>query len=118
MNAHQLDLFAPPPRAPWKPEDDRQGWDDHFLARLAERPLTACYPGLTGSCCQRLVERGYATREDAGFMDPEAGNIADDIRATKAFKAHVRDYWKDPFPQFTYTITDAGRAAAEALEAA
>lgn len=112
----QLDLFAPAPGPapkPWSREDDYPGWEARYLADLAEGPRTACYPGFAGAICQRLVTRGYATREAAGFMDPEAMNISAEIRSTKAFKAHVRAYWKDPSPMFRYSITPAGLAAME-----
>lgn len=110
----QLDLFAPPPapsRKPWSPEDDYPGWEARYLADLAERPLTACYPGFAGAMLERLAAKGHAIREDAGFMDPEAMNISAEIQATKAFKTRVRAYWRDPSPMFRYAITPAGLAA-------
>lgn len=106
-----FDLMEPP-RAPWKPEDDYPGWQARFLRELAERPCVACYPGFTGAMHEALVERGHATREPAGFMEPGPyveGMFLGDKRATpKSYERWCRQ--QKPHPQFRYEITEAGRA--------
>lgn len=94
-------------------EQDR-GWEQRALLGLLATPALCCFHGFMGAVHERLVRKGLATREDAGYMDPLRG-VSEEIQATKKFKAHVRGYLKDPFPQFTYTITEAGVATAEAI---
>lgn len=104
----QLDLFAPPPRDVMAGQS--AGWERRYLAELADGPTVCCFPGWAGHHHQALVDQGLAAREDAGFLDPIAG-VCPDIQATAKFKAHVREYWKAPHPQYRYSITDAGRSA-------
>lgn len=106
----QLDLFAPAAQVYVPPSDaeDRLGWEHRCLSDLAAGPRTYCFPGFMGAVCERLVEKGFATRASAGFMDPVARVHTPSYSPAK-LKRYVRDYWKDPFPQFTYTITPAGR---------
>lgn len=106
----QLDLFAvptPPPRIPRTEAEEALAWERRLLTDMLAAPVVACFPGFTGAICERLVEKGLAVSEPAGFLDPEAC-VADEIGATRSFKAHVREYWKDPHPQFRYSITAAG----------
>jgi hypothetical protein len=59
MPVDLLDLMDPP---------DLAGWEERALADMAAGPLTYCYLGFMGSICERLVARGMAVSEDAGFM--------------------------------------------------
>jgi hypothetical protein len=110
-----FEAFAPALRKPWSMEDDYPGWQARFLRELADAPIVACYPGLTGFHLEALAERGQATREDAGFMEPipyVEGMFLGDKRATPASYAR----WVaslEPRPQYRYAITEAGRAALE-----
>ena len=107
----QLDLFkaaapAYDPAAESRREAD--AWCPHVLQNLAWSPVTYCFPGFMGAVCERLVERGLATKVDAGNMPPPA------FVAGAGFKseAELRRWFRQsgPHPQFTYTITKAGFA--------
>lgn len=112
----QLDLFvAPAPPRWWLGEGEeiraeRLGWERRLLSDLAAGPRTYCYPGFTGAICERLVSKGHASREDAGEM-PMPEFWPDTSRGRKEWKA------RGPHPQFTYTITESGRAILAAQEA-
>ena len=108
----QLDLFAPPPPKAWRPEDMNPGWEARFLRELADAPILACYPGFTGARLEALVERGHATREDAGFLEHTPyveGMLLGDKKATpESYARWCRE--REPIPQFRYAITEAGQA--------
>lgn len=116
----QADLFETlePPRAACTPEDDLPAWEARFLRELAERPCVACYPGWTGAMHETLVERGHASREDAGLLEPlpyVEGIQMDGKPATLAqYERWCRQL--EPTPQYRYAITEAGRAILSALE--
>ena len=101
----QLDLFAERPRSPTDHLDD---WAPRLLADMADGPIVACFPGYTGAMLERLVERGLAVREDAGFMDP-LRCLAPGLMTPAKLRAYERDYWKDPAPQFRYSLAPHAR---------
>lgn len=104
----QLDLF-PPPAAPLVTtppdfngsEKERLGWERRALSDMAERPLVCCYPGFMGAVCERLVAKGLATKEPAGFLPPP------DLPPKKLKQMRWRS---EDYPQFRYAPTIAGRA--------
>jgi len=114
----QLDLFAPPPRAPWKPEDDNTAWEARFLRELNNEPAVSPCDGMTGCRLEALVARGHASRETSGFMRPLAYDERYAPANPKALKEYIagfksveRELRNHPVPLYRYTITDAGRAA-------
>jgi len=70
-------------------------------------PVVACYPGFMGAMCERLLEKGLVVREDAGFLEPQdpTGMLMDGKVCTPAMaRRWLADYWRDPFPQFRYSL--------------
>ena len=106
----QADLFEAPQSVftgYWNTEADHAGWERRLLSDMAAAPIVACHPGFTGAMLERLVAKGLAVRESAGFMemrDPtgmmDAGKIISAAKAT----AMLREYWREPFPQFRYSL--------------
>lgn len=68
----QLDLFAvkADPIDFNGSEADRLGWERRALSDMEQGPLVCCYPGFMGAVCERLVAKGLATKEPAGFLPP------------------------------------------------
>lgn len=102
----QLDLFTQPllpsRAAPREDDSDHLGWERRALEDLTAEPLVYCFPGFMGTVCERLVSKGLATREPAGFLDPPAGMTARQLNKWG---------WKsEDHPRFRYTLTAAGRA--------
>ena len=80
-------------------------WQERLLAELGEGDLVFCYPGLMGSVCEQLVERGLASREAVG-KQPKPVWWPEGTKANKDWQGRAGD-------QFRYSITDLGRAALE-----
>lgn len=100
----QPDLFS---YAPPSEDQERLGWEERMLNDLQSAPIEACFPGFTGSILERLVTRGLALREDAGFMiplDPMTGMIDDKPCTPEKAKRFLADYWKSPCPKYRYTL--------------
>ncbi len=88
-----------------KPAD--WGWERRALIDLLDGPRTYCFPGFMGAVHERLVRRGYAVRETAGFMAPLPGRTATQLK---------RDGWNEKdHPQFRYSLSDTGRSRVRAL---
>jgi len=84
-------------------EAERMGWERRALSDMAAAPLVYCFPGFMGAVCERLVEKGLATKQSAGFMAPPE-NVTP--RQLKGWGWRAEDY-----ALFRYTITAGGRAA-------
>lgn len=103
----QQDLFL---CKPWESSiEEKRGWERRAILDLERGPVVACYPGFMGSVYERLVAKGLARRDDAGFMVPpdptgmmENGKIISPKRADQITK----EYWTDPFPQFRYSLVE------------
>lgn len=110
----QLDLFSAPPAAParwWLGEGDEAqaqqlGWESRCLADMAtgDGTLTYCFPGFMGAVCERLVAKGLATKEPAGFLDPPAG--------VKPATLKQWGWRREDHPLFRYALTDRGSVEA------
>lgn len=101
----QADLFISP--APTyihrPPEAEALGWESRALDDLMDGPALACPGGFMGHVYERLVAKGLATREDAGFMQPPKGLDGRPVKWPQGHRA--ADY-----PQSRYTLSAAGRA--------
>jgi hypothetical protein len=103
-----------------KAASEQAGWERRYLSELADTPTVCCYPGLAGSYHESLVRQGLATREDAGFMpfpDPTGMMEHGKIITPKRAKVLIKEYWESPDPMFRYSITLAGRAILQSMEA-
>lgn len=103
----QLELFPSEPLRDWwgvEAERAQVAWERRALCDMAAQPLVCCFPGFMGAVCERLVGKGLATKQDAGFMSPPPG-----IPPKK-----LKKWWRaEDYPQFRYALSTAGRAGVE-----